>query len=292
MPGPRPRLEWETVGRTQPVCARRNQESFNVSLIANLHVEQLTHEGPDRRTVAEMQRKAIKQGKRNAASRLFHAKLDKDTIAGWKQDLNKILQISNVRLIVLVLQLQLELPLQTELLMNNNLMLLDTRRNAAEGQEGTDNGNQSVSPKLSSHQRLDPDGFQGQAGSVVVDVGGQQPCVCSVPLGELPPPSPRACFGRDELFDKLVSFAENLEPIALIVQEESKKPLSPSLPFTTTASRTDLATTAVHPLRSVPGHTRSFPRPALQGHWRRNRKPRGPDTLTAPPFISGDLPSS
>ena len=70
-------------------------------------------------------------------------------------------------------QLQLELPLQTELLMNSYLMLLDMRRNAAEGQKGTDNGNQSVSPKLSSHQRLGPDGFQGQVGSVVVDVGGQ-----------------------------------------------------------------------------------------------------------------------
>ena len=53
-----------------------------MSLIANVHAEQLTHEGPDRRTVAEIQGKAIKQGKRNAAFRLFHAKLDKDTIAG------------------------------------------------------------------------------------------------------------------------------------------------------------------------------------------------------------------
>ena len=38
----------------------------------------------------------------------------------------------------------------------------------------------------------------------------------SVPLGELPPPAPRACFGRGELIDKVVRFAENLEPVALI----------------------------------------------------------------------------
>jgi tetratricopeptide (TPR) repeat protein len=38
----------------------------------------------------------------------------------------------------------------------------------------------------------------------------------SVPLGELPPPAPRDCFGRDELIEKVVGFAENLEPIALI----------------------------------------------------------------------------
>jgi len=34
--------------------------------------------------------------------------------------------------------------------------------------------------------------------------------------GEPPPPAPRACFGRDELIDEIVSLAENLTPIALI----------------------------------------------------------------------------
>ena len=34
--------------------------------------------------------------------------------------------------------------------------------------------------------------------------------------GELPPPPPRGCFGRDELIKGVVTFAENLEPIALI----------------------------------------------------------------------------
>jgi len=35
-------------------------------------------------------------------------------------------------------------------------------------------------------------------------------------LGELPPPQPRACFGRDELIKGIVGLAENLTPIALI----------------------------------------------------------------------------
>jgi tetratricopeptide (TPR) repeat protein len=35
-------------------------------------------------------------------------------------------------------------------------------------------------------------------------------------LGESPPPAPRACFGRDELIEKIVGLAENLTPIALI----------------------------------------------------------------------------
>ena len=34
--------------------------------------------------------------------------------------------------------------------------------------------------------------------------------------GELPPPPPRACFGRDELIQTVVGLAENLDPIALI----------------------------------------------------------------------------
>ena len=38
----------------------------------------------------------------------------------------------------------------------------------------------------------------------------------SVPLGEFPPPRPRACFGRDELIEKIVDLVENLRPIALI----------------------------------------------------------------------------
>ena len=37
----------------------------------------------------------------------------------------------------------------------------------------------------------------------------------SIP-GETPPPPPRACFGRDELIEKIVNLAENLTPLALI----------------------------------------------------------------------------
>ena len=37
-----------------------------------------------------------------------------------------------------------------------------------------------------------------------------------IPSGELPPPPPRACFGRDELIEEIVGLAENLRPFALI----------------------------------------------------------------------------
>ena len=35
-------------------------------------------------------------------------------------------------------------------------------------------------------------------------------------LGDLPPPPPRACFGRDELIERIIHLAESLSPIALI----------------------------------------------------------------------------
>jgi hypothetical protein len=38
----------------------------------------------------------------------------------------------------------------------------------------------------------------------------------SAPLGELPPPAPRDCFGRGELIEKVVGLTENLKPVALI----------------------------------------------------------------------------
>jgi hypothetical protein len=44
-----------------------------------------------------MQRKVVKRGKRNAISRFFLSKDDKDKIAAWKQDLVRILQVFNVR---------------------------------------------------------------------------------------------------------------------------------------------------------------------------------------------------
>ena len=49
--------------------------------------------------MAEIQRKVIKLGKRNVASRVFHAKVDRDKIAAWRYDLVRVLHVFNVRLI-------------------------------------------------------------------------------------------------------------------------------------------------------------------------------------------------
>ena len=81
---------------------------------------------PDLRAVAEIQRKVMKQGKRNVISRHLHAKNDKEKIAGWKSDLNKILHVFNVRSIDSVWRL-LTLHSQTELTINTHVIVSDTR---------------------------------------------------------------------------------------------------------------------------------------------------------------------
>ena len=49
-----------------------------------------------------IQKKIVKQGKRNVVSRHIHAKNDKETIATWRSDLNRILHVFNVRPVVFV----------------------------------------------------------------------------------------------------------------------------------------------------------------------------------------------
>ena len=49
------------------------------------------------RTVDEIQRHIIERGKRNAISRRYHAKDDKELIVTWRLDLDRILQVFDVR---------------------------------------------------------------------------------------------------------------------------------------------------------------------------------------------------
>jgi len=44
-----------------------------------------------------IQEKLVKWRKRNVISRRFNAKNDKETIVTWKLDLDKVLQVFNVR---------------------------------------------------------------------------------------------------------------------------------------------------------------------------------------------------
>ena len=100
MSSARPRSGWEAIGRTQPV---RNWSDWTIDYVSqtiDAHTEWSTHRLPNRRTVAEIQIKVVKQGKRNPVSRFFRSKGDKDKIAVWRYDLIRILQVFNVRLAV------------------------------------------------------------------------------------------------------------------------------------------------------------------------------------------------
>jgi hypothetical protein len=76
-----------------------------------MHAERSTYQCLNRRTLAGIQRKVVKQGKRNALSRFILAKGDKDKIAAWKQDLIRVLHVFNVRSLSLLGIRELSCPL-------------------------------------------------------------------------------------------------------------------------------------------------------------------------------------
>ena len=65
----------------------------------------------NRRTLSGIQKKVVKQGKRNVVSRFILAKSDKEKIAAWKQDLIRVLHVFNVRSIRPVGHLRTQQPL-------------------------------------------------------------------------------------------------------------------------------------------------------------------------------------
>ena len=68
-----------------------------MSQSSDAHAGWSANRSDNRRALVEMQKKVAKRGKRNGVLRFILAKDDKDKIAGWKQDLVRILQVFNVR---------------------------------------------------------------------------------------------------------------------------------------------------------------------------------------------------
>ena len=81
--------------------------------------------------MAQIQRSVVKLGKRNAISRLFYAKGDKDTIAAWHSDLDRILQVFKVRSTVPSLLALLTIDFQTELVIHTHVEVTETRHDVA-----------------------------------------------------------------------------------------------------------------------------------------------------------------
>ena len=104
----------------------------------------LVHRALDYRTMAGIQEKIIKKGGRSLLSRLAHAKNDKETVAAWKLDLNRILQVFNVSSVISVWPSP-TVHSQTELIINTNTMVSDLHRNALKGLEESDEKHRSVS---------------------------------------------------------------------------------------------------------------------------------------------------
>jgi hypothetical protein len=84
--------------------------------------------------VTEIQEKVIKQSRRNAASRLLHARNDKETIAGWKSELNSILNLFTVCSVALAWS-PLSVLLQAELVMNIHVNVSEIRGNMSKIRE-------------------------------------------------------------------------------------------------------------------------------------------------------------
>ena len=96
MPSPQPGIKREEFGQTPPISAGCHRTIHQVSYIWNSYTERLPYLWSNRRAMAVMRSKIIKQGKRSAVSRFLHRKVDKDQVAAWKQDLLRILHIFSV----------------------------------------------------------------------------------------------------------------------------------------------------------------------------------------------------
>jgi hypothetical protein len=128
---------------SQSVCDAIAQLTTWVKLVVVHGLEYFTDNVLDYRTVAEIQKKVIKQSGRNAVSRLFHAKNDKETIAAWKSNLNRTLHVFNVCTIASGWP-PLTIHSQTELSMNTHVVVSDIRQDVVNTHTIVSNVHQGV----------------------------------------------------------------------------------------------------------------------------------------------------
>jgi len=94
--------------------------------------------------VAGIQKHIIKRGRRSGVSRMFHAKDDKETIATWRSDLNRVLHVFNVCPITPA-RPPLTVRLQTELAINTNVVVYDVHHDVLNTQTVVSNTHVIVS---------------------------------------------------------------------------------------------------------------------------------------------------
>jgi len=95
------RMERDRTNSVNPCVARLI--SCRCELNQLLVSRTVNYNAPDRRTLADIQRKLVKWNKLNVVCRHFLAKKEKKTVAGWRLGLENILQIFNVRSVAQVM---------------------------------------------------------------------------------------------------------------------------------------------------------------------------------------------
>ena len=134
------------MGRDQANSAnpcKRQSRNLRCEIIRQCDATQSVY-SRDRRTVADIQRRVDEKNSRNVLSRAFLAQSDKDTIAAWKGDLNRLLHIFNVRTVGLALPL-LMTSFQTELAIDTNVTVTDSHLKVADIHNEVTNIRQDVS---------------------------------------------------------------------------------------------------------------------------------------------------
>ena len=117
--------------------------------------------------MAAIQRNVRELNKRNFLSRHFHAKNDKDAIAAWKSDLNRILHVFTVRSIVPSLAFLMS-RFQVEFAVTTHVVAIDIHR----GVENTQN--------MVSDLHQDVENTQDMVSDLHHDVANTQTMVSSI----------------------------------------------------------------------------------------------------------------
>ena len=94
--------------------------------------------------MAEIQGRIVEKRERGLLSRLAHSKNDKETIAAWKLDLIRILQVFNVRCPGSV-GLLLIASFQTELALNTHTIVYGMQEDMLKGSENIGGRDEAVS---------------------------------------------------------------------------------------------------------------------------------------------------
>ena len=84
----------------------------------------------DRRTLAKIEKKVTEKSRQVLYLRLLHSKNDNDTITARKADLARILGVFNVRSVAFT-WLSLIVPFQAELVLNTDVIVSETHRDAS-----------------------------------------------------------------------------------------------------------------------------------------------------------------